>query len=83
VLNTALLPGVASYVEADVVNPSGEEVAFVYEFPRGRGSFRLVEGRYRISMPPLEPGRYSGVLKWAGGGVLVGGCCGGGGACGS
>jgi type II restriction/modification system DNA methylase subunit YeeA len=64
VLNTLLKPGVQSYIEVDVVNPSGEEMEFVYELPWGKGSFRLVEGRYRIDTPPLKPGKYKGVIKW-------------------
>jgi len=64
VLNTLLEPGVESYVEVDVVNPSGEELELVYELPWGRGSFKIVEGRYRIRVPPLKPGKYKGVLRW-------------------
>jgi len=64
VLNTLLPPDTRSYVEVDVVNPSGEEVEFYYEFPWGRGSFRLVEGRYRVEVPPLKPGKYDGVVKY-------------------
>ena len=64
VLNTSLQPGVESYIEVDVVNPSGEELVFTYELPWGKGSFSIITGRYRIPTPPLKPGRYSGVLKW-------------------
>ncbi|MEL9941011.1 MAG: N-6 DNA methylase [Ignisphaera sp.] len=64
VLNTSLQPDVGSYIEVDVVNPSGEEIVFTYELPWGKGSFSIVEGRYRISTPPLKPGKYKGVLKW-------------------
>ena len=64
VLNTSLQPNTPSYVEVDVVNPSGEGVVFTYELPWGGSSFSVVEGRYRIPTPPLEPGRYRGVLKW-------------------
>uniref|UniRef100_A0A7C4BA07 Uncharacterized protein n=1 Tax=Thermofilum pendens TaxID=2269 RepID=A0A7C4BA07_THEPE len=74
VLNTLLPPDVRSYVEVDVVNPSGEEVEFRYEFPWGEGSFRIVEGKHRVEVPPLKPGRYSGVLryKWRGFEKVVG-----------
>jgi type II restriction/modification system DNA methylase subunit YeeA len=64
VLNTLLPPDTRSYVEVDVVNPSGEEVEFFYEFPWGGGSFRLVEGRYRVEVPPLKPGKYDGVVRY-------------------
>lgn len=64
VLNTLLPPDTRSYVEVDVVNPSGEEVEFYYEFPWSRGSFKVVEGRYRVETPPLKPGMYSGVLRY-------------------
>jgi hypothetical protein len=64
VLNTLLPPDTRSYVEVDVVNPSDEEVEFYYEFPWGRGSFKVVEGRYRVETPPLKPGKYSGVLRY-------------------
>jgi type II restriction/modification system DNA methylase subunit YeeA len=64
VLNTLLPPDTRSYVEVDVVNPSGEEVEFYYEFPWGRGSFRVVEGRYRVEVPPLKPGKYGGVVRY-------------------
>jgi len=68
VLNTLLPPDTRWYVEVDVVNPSGEEVEFYYEFPWGKGSFRIVEGKHRVEVPPLKPGKYSGVLryKWRG-----------------
>jgi len=69
VLNTLLPPDTLSYIEVDVVNPSGEEVEFYYEFPWGRGSFKIVEGRHRVEVPPLKPGRYSGVLRYRWGGV--------------
>jgi len=64
VLNTLLKPDVQSYIEVDVVNPSGEEIEFAYELPWGKGSFRLVEGRFRIDTPPLKPGKYKGVIRW-------------------
>jgi len=64
VLNTLLPPDTRSYVEVDVVNPSGEEVEFYYEFPWGKGSFKIVEGKHRIEVPPLKPGKYSGVLRY-------------------
>ena len=64
VLNTSLKPNIESYIEVDVVNPSGEEITFTYELPWGKGSFSIVEGEYRIKTPPLKPGRYEGVLKW-------------------
>jgi type II restriction/modification system DNA methylase subunit YeeA len=69
VLNTLLPPDTRSYVEVDVVNPSGEEVEFYYEFPWGRGSFRIVEGRYRVEVPPLKPGKYGGVVRYGWRGV--------------
>ena len=64
VLNTLLKPGVQSYIEVDVANPSGEEIEFSYELPWGKGSFRLVEGKYRIDTPPLKPGKYKGAIRW-------------------
>jgi len=64
VLNTLLPPDTLSYVEVDVVNPSGEELKFYYEFPWGKGFFKIVEGKHRIEVPPLKPGRYSGKLKY-------------------
>jgi len=64
VLNTLLPPDTRSYIEVDVVNPSGEEVEFYYEFPWGRGSFKVVEGRYRVETPPLKPGKYGGVVRY-------------------
>jgi hypothetical protein len=64
VLNTLLKPYVESYIEVDVTNPSGEEVKFTYELPWGKGSFRITEGKYRINTPPLEPGKYRGVIRW-------------------
>ena len=64
ILNTSLQPSRESYIEVDVVNPSGEEIVFTYELPWGRGSFSLVSGKYRIPTPPLKPGKYTGVLKW-------------------
>jgi type II restriction/modification system DNA methylase subunit YeeA len=64
ILNTLLKPGAQSYIEVDVVNPSGEEIEFAYELPWGKGSFRLVEGRFRIDTPPLKPGKYKGVIRW-------------------
>jgi len=64
VLGTVIKPGLQSFVEVDVVNPSCEEIEFHYEFPWGSGSFRLVEGKYRIDVPPLSPGKYRGFLRW-------------------
>jgi type II restriction/modification system DNA methylase subunit YeeA len=64
VLNTLLPPDTRSYVEVDVVNPSGEEVEFYYEFPWSRGSFKVVEGKYRVETPPLKPGKYGGVVRY-------------------
>ena len=64
VLNTLLPPDMRSYVEVDVVNPSGEEVEFYFEFPWGKGSFKIVEGKCRIEAPPLKPGKYNGILKY-------------------
>jgi type II restriction/modification system DNA methylase subunit YeeA len=57
-------PGVESYIEVDVTNPSGEEVGLTYEFPWGKGSFRVAEGKFRINLPPLKPGKYRGVVRW-------------------
>jgi type II restriction/modification system DNA methylase subunit YeeA len=64
VLNTLFKPEIQSYIEIDVVNPSGEEIEFAYELPWDKGSFRLVEGKYRIDTPPLKPGKYKGVIRW-------------------
>jgi type II restriction/modification system DNA methylase subunit YeeA len=64
VLNTLLPPDTRSYIEVDVVNPSGEEVEFYYEFPWSRGSFKVVEGKYRVETPPLKPGKYGGVVRY-------------------
>jgi len=64
VLNTLVKPGVESYIEVDVTNPSGEEVELTYEFPWGKGSFRVAEGKFRINIPPLKPGKYRGVVRW-------------------
>jgi type II restriction/modification system DNA methylase subunit YeeA len=64
VLNTLVKPGVESYIEVDVTNPSGEEVELTYEFPWGKGSFRVTEGKFRINLPPLKPGKYRGVVRW-------------------
>jgi type II restriction/modification system DNA methylase subunit YeeA len=64
VLNTLVKPGVESYIEVDVTNPSGEEVELMYEFPWGKGSFRVAEGKFKINLPPLKPGKYRGVVRW-------------------
>jgi hypothetical protein len=64
VSNTLIRPNVESYVEVDVVNPSREEITFYYELPGRKGSFKLVEGRYRLSVPPLKPGSYGCVLRY-------------------
>jgi hypothetical protein len=64
VLNTLVKPGVESYIEVDVTNPSGEEVELTYEFPWGKGSFRVTEGKFKINLPPLKPGKYRGVVRW-------------------
>ena len=68
VLNTLLPPDTHSYVEVDVVNPSGGEIEFYYEFSWGKGFFKIIEGKHRIEAPPLKPGKYRGVLryKWRG-----------------
>jgi len=66
---TLLRPGVESYIEVDVTNPSGEELEITYELPWGKGSFRIREGKYRINAPPLNPGKYKGVLRWTWRGV--------------
>ena len=64
VLNTLVKPGVESYIEVDVTNPSGEEVELTYEFPWGKGSFKVAEGKFRINLPPLKSGKYRGVVRW-------------------
>jgi hypothetical protein len=64
VLNTLLSPDTSSYIEIDVVNPSGEEIDIEYELPWGNGSFVIVEGKHKIDTPPLQPGKYSGVIKY-------------------
>jgi|ECHhosMinimDraft_1075155.scaffolds.fasta_scaffold00475_3 type II restriction/modification system DNA methylase subunit YeeA len=64
VLNTLLPPGTSSYIEIDVVNPSGEEMEVMYEFPWGKSSFVIVEGKHKIDTPPLQPGKYDGVIKY-------------------
>jgi type II restriction/modification system DNA methylase subunit YeeA len=64
VLNTLIPPNTESYIEVEVVNPSDEEISIVYEFPWGKGSFSIVEGRQRIQVPPLSPGKYSGVVRY-------------------
>jgi hypothetical protein len=64
VLNTLIPPNTESYIEVEVVNPSGEEISMDYEFPWSKGSFSIVEGRQRIRVPPLSPGKYSGVVKY-------------------
>jgi type II restriction/modification system DNA methylase subunit YeeA len=66
---TLLRPGVESYIEVDVTNPSGEELEITYELPWGKGSFRITEGKHRINAPPLNPGKYKGVLRWTWRGV--------------
>jgi hypothetical protein len=69
VLNTFLSPNTPSDIEIDIVNPSGEEIAFSYEFPWGKGSFKLIEGKQKIQAPPLGPGKYSGVVRYVWRGV--------------
>jgi len=69
VLNTLLPPDTRSYVEIDVANPSGGEIVFYYEFPWCKGFFKIVEGKRRIEVPPLKPGKYSGALRYKWGGV--------------
>ncbi|MFP3297424.1 MAG: class I SAM-dependent DNA methyltransferase, partial [Vulcanisaeta sp.] len=64
VLNTLLNPYVESYIEVDVTNPSGEELEIAYELPWDKSSFRITEGKYRINAPPLNPGKYKGILRW-------------------
>ncbi|NAZ31158.1 MAG: N-6 DNA methylase [Acidilobus sp.] len=66
---TLLRPGVESYIEVDVTNPSGEELEITYELPWGKGSFRITEGKHRINAPPLNPGKYKGILRWTWRGV--------------
>jgi type II restriction/modification system DNA methylase subunit YeeA len=67
--NTLIRPNVESYVEVDVVNPSREEITFCYELPGHKGSFKLVEGRYRLPVPPLKPGSYGCALRYVWRGV--------------
>jgi hypothetical protein len=69
VSNTLIRPNVESYVEVDVVNPSREEITFYYELPGRGGSFKLVEGRYRLPVPPLNPGSYGCALRYVWRGV--------------
>jgi len=69
VLSTLLPPNTPSHIEIDVVNPSGEEIAFSYEFPWGKGSFKLIEGKQKIPVPPLGPGKYSGAVRYVWRGV--------------
>ena len=69
VSNTLIRPNVESYVEVDVVNPSREEITFYYELPGRKGSFKLVEGRYRLPVPPLNPGSYGCALRYVWRGV--------------
>jgi type II restriction/modification system DNA methylase subunit YeeA len=69
VSNTLIRPNVESYVEVDVVNPSREEITFYYELPGRKGSFKLVEGRYRLPVPPLNPGSYGCALRYVWHGV--------------
>jgi len=64
VLNTALKPDVESNIEVEVVNPSGEEIEIYYELPWEKGSFKIIDGEYKIRTPPLEPGKYDGKLRW-------------------
>jgi len=52
--STLIPPMSESYIEVEVVNPSGEEIEFVYEFPWSKGSFRIVDGKYAIQVPPLR-----------------------------
>ena len=63
ILNTLISPGIQSEIEVDVVNPSGEELEIHYELPWESGSFRIVEGKHKIRIPPLSPGKYSGILR--------------------
>jgi hypothetical protein len=69
VLNTLLPPNTPSHIEIDVVNPSGEEIAFSYEFPWGKGSFKLIEGKQKFPVSPLGPGKYRGVVRYVWRGV--------------
>jgi type II restriction/modification system DNA methylase subunit YeeA len=64
VLNTLLSPNSPSHIEIDVTNPSREELAISYEFPWGKGSFRLIEGSKRVSVPPLSLGKYNGTIRY-------------------
>jgi type II restriction/modification system DNA methylase subunit YeeA len=64
VLNTLLPPDTSSYIEIDIVNPSGEEIEVIYELPWGKNSFVIGEGKHKIDTPPLQPGKYSGVIKY-------------------
>jgi hypothetical protein len=64
ILNTLIPPDASSYIEIDVVNPSDEEIIISYDFQWGKGSFKIKEGSRKISVPPLKPGKYSGVIKY-------------------
>jgi len=64
ILNTLIPPDTSSYIEIDVVNPSDEEIIISYDFQWGKGSFKIKEGSRKISVPPLKPGKYSGVIKY-------------------
>jgi len=64
ILNTLIPPDTSSYIEIDVVNPSDEEIIISYDFQWGKGSFKIKEGSRKISVPPLKPGRYGGVIKY-------------------
>jgi hypothetical protein len=64
VLNTLLPPDTKSYIEVDVVNPSGEKIELHYELPWGKGSFEITEGKRRIDAPALKSGKYSGKIKY-------------------
>lgn len=64
VLNTSIQPEIPSFIEINVANPFGEEIAFECELPWEKGSFKIVEGKHRVSILTLRIGKYRGVLKW-------------------
>jgi len=64
VSNTLLEPTTPHQIEIDVANPKGNELEINYEFPWETGTFRIVEGKYTLSIPPLTPGKYVGKLRY-------------------
>jgi type II restriction/modification system DNA methylase subunit YeeA len=63
--NTLLLPNTQSYIDIEVVNPSGKEIEFYYELPWDKGYFRLTDGTYKLQIPPLNEGKYKGLLRYS------------------